>query len=161
MALHPQLDELINAMLPFVQEFHAKAQLAPHAASINTTGEIEGSALVTQDNRNVSVHEALAHFESKFLHAAKAGEIVASAVFFHGVGLAEPGRPAQTEEEARAIVALLEHKAGESVFLVIPYAVSAGAIHYEMGKLIAKPAAVFLVSPSSPKKEIKPWWRIW
>lgn len=157
MALHYQLDELINAMLPFVQQFHSKGQLAPHAASMNNKGEIEGSALVTQDDRNLSVPEALSHFESNFRQAAENEEIVASAIFFHGVGLANPSRPAETEEEARAIVALLEHKLGESVFLLIPYQATASGIQYEMGKLISKSAVVF----NAPTKAPKPWWRIW
>ena len=147
----------MNAMLPLVQQFHAKGQLAPHAASMDNAGEIKGSALVVQDSRTLSVPEALSHFESTFRQAAQASEIVASAVFFHGVGLAEPARHAKTEEEARAIVALLEHKSGDSVFLVVPYESTPGGITYEVGKLIGKPAAVF----SSPVKESKPWWRVW
>ena len=161
MALHSQLDELLNAMLPFVQQFHSKYQLAPHAASMNNAGEIKGSALVTKDNQSLSVAEAISHFELKFRKAAEARAIVASAVFFHGVGLAEPAKPAQTEEEACALVALMEHRSGQSVFLVIPYSATDSGIQYEMGKLIAKPAAVFLAPEAAPNAESKPWWRFW
>ena len=164
MAIHSQLDELIHAMLPFVQEFHAKNQLAPHAASIDLAGEIHGSALVAEDGRHMAVEAAIAHFETTYGQAARAGTIVASAIFFHGVGLPEPARPAQTLDEARAIVALLEHRAGDSVFLVIPYRMAADGIHYEMGKLIKKPAVVF-TAPSSADAPgpgaAKPWWRFW
>lgn len=157
MALHSQLEELINAMLPFVQEFHSKGQLAPHAASMSNAGEIKGSALVTPDDRGLSVPEALSHFQAKFHQAARDKEIIASAVFFHGVGLVEPSRPAETESEARAIVALLEHEVGESVFLVIPYQSTPSGIAYSIGKLVSKPAVVF----TNPKRFPKPWWRIW
>jgi hypothetical protein len=161
MALHPQLDQLINAMLPLVQQCHAEGELAPHAASMSASGEMTGEAFVVKDEtaveRSGSVREALAYFEGKFRKAAQANEIVASAIFFHGVGLAEPARPAQTAEEASALVALLEHRVGESVFLVIPYRVAEVGIQYELGKLVAKPAAVF--SPKQPKA--KPWWRVW
>jgi hypothetical protein len=157
MTLHSQLGELIDAMLPFVQQFHAKGQLAPHAASMNATGQITGSALVTEDHRTFCVPEALAHFESTFRRAAEAGNIVASAVFFHGVGLGDPARPAQTSEEAQAIVALLEHRAGESVFLVTPYHMAQNGIQYQSGKVVPKPASVFL----GAQAPAKPWWRIW
>src|SRR5688500_6353463 len=101
-------------MLPFVQKFHANNQLAPHAASIDLAGEIHGAALVAEDGRHMSVEAAIAHFETTYRQAASAGTIVASAIFFHGVGLMDPARPAQTLDEARAIVALLEHRAGDS-----------------------------------------------
>jgi hypothetical protein len=143
MALHSQLDDLINTMLPVVQQFHAKSQLAPHAACMRTDGTITGSALITNDDRNLSVSEAITHFEAAFREDAQHGRIVASAIFFHGVGLHQPIRPAQTLEEARTLVALLEHAAGESVHLVIPYRVTDKGIEYEMRRLIAKVSAVF------------------
>jgi hypothetical protein len=143
MALHPQLDELIHAMLPVVQQFHSKGQLAPHAASMRQDGDIHGAALVTGDDRNLSVAEAVAYFESTFGEAAKAGEIVASAIWYHGVALFQPIRPADTVEEACTLTALLEHKSGDSVYLVIPYRATDAGIEYELGRLIAKPASVF------------------
>ncbi|MCX9158618.1 hypothetical protein OPU71_21095 [Niveibacterium sp. 24ML] len=157
MALHSQLDDLIGAMLPFVQEFHARSQLAPHAASINVAGEIKGSALVTQDNQQISVAEAISHFETKFRESAASNEIVASAIFFHGVGLSDPARPAENIEDACVIVALLEHKAGDSVYLVVPYERAGDGFAYQMGKLVSKPCAVF----STESKTTRPWWRIW
>lgn len=163
MPIHAQLDELIHAMVPFVQQFHAKGQLAPHAASTNNAGVMEGAALVAEGDKHLSVTEALAHFESNFRAAAEANGIVASAVFFHGTAMSIPPKPAQTAEEASTLVALLEHKAGDSVYLVIPYSRVNGSIEYETGKLFAKPAAVFL----APRTEVphkptpKPWWRVW
>jgi hypothetical protein len=106
MALHSQLDELINTMLPFVQQFHAKNQLAPHAAFINTDGELLGVAITDKDvssDVEFSVLDAITHFELQFQKAAKANEIIASAIFFHGIGIIEPQKPAQTEEEAHTI----------------------------------------------------------
>lgn len=163
MSIHTQLDELIHAMVPFVQQFHSKGQLAPHAASTNNASTIEGSALVAEGGNHLGVVEAVAHFESKFREAAKAGDIVASAVFFHGTELSVPPKPAQTEDEARTLVALLEHKAGDSVYLVIPYSSVNGSIEYGMGKLFTKPAAVFLASQerATAKPTPQPWWRFW
>lgn len=144
MALHSQLDQIINAMLPFVQKFHSQGQLAPHAASLSRSGELIGATLATNDNRRVSVPDTLAHFENQFRQAANADQIIASAVFYHGVGLTTLGTPAQTVEEAGAIVGMLEHKAGDSVYLVIPYHDTDAGIEYELGRLITKPASVFL-----------------
>ena len=87
--------------------------------------------------------------ESKFRDAAEAKEIVASAIFFHGVSIIDPSKPAETEEEARAIVAMLEHQAGDSVFLVIPYEVKEDNIEYQEGKLITKPLSVFRVQKTN------------
>jgi hypothetical protein len=146
MALHSQLDELINTMLPFVQQFHAKNQLAPHAAFINTDGELLGVAITDKDvssDVEFSVLDAITHFELQFQKAAKANEIIASAIFFHGIGIIEPQKPAQTEEEAHTIVVLLEHQIGESVSLIIPYEVVDGTIQYHTGRLISKPISVF------------------
>ncbi|WP_163997444.1 hypothetical protein [Pyxidicoccus caerfyrddinensis] len=155
MTIHHQLSEMIDVVLPNVQNFHSRGQMAPHAASMNGAGQIKGSLLATDNGCHLTVPEALAHFESELRRAAEEGSIVASAIIFHGVGLADPAQPAQTKGEASAIVALLEHEAGDSVFLVIPYQVTRRGIQYEMGKLVRKPAAVFLGAHS----QARPWWR--
>jgi hypothetical protein len=143
MALNSQLDQIIHAMLPVLKQFHSKGQLAPHAASLNLAGDLKGASLVVTGNQSVSVSEALVHFESQFREAATAGQIVASAIFFHGVGLTRIGTPASTIGEASALVGMLEHKAGDSVYLIIPYHFTDSGIEYALGKLIAKPASVF------------------
>lgn len=118
---------------------------------------------MAEGDKHLSVTEALAHFESNFRAAAKAGDIVASAIFFHGTAISITPKAAQTEEEARTLVALLEHKAGDSAYLVIPYSRVNGIVEYETGKLFTKPVAVFLASLEGvpPKPTPKPWWRVW
>jgi hypothetical protein len=148
MVLHAQLDELISTLLPFVKEFHARGQLGAHAASINSDGEVIGSALIVEKDRHLSASEALNYFESTFRQAAQAREIVASGIFYHGVGLADPARAAQTEDEACTLVALLEHQSGQSVIYVVPYRLgepNGSDIVYLEAESIPKPAAIFLV----------------
>lgn len=149
MALHPQLDQIINAMLPLVQDFHAKGQLAPQAASMDNAGEITGNALVTDGDKKLTVREALSHLTSNLRKAASAREIVASAIFYHNTGLDDSDPP--------ALIALLEHVSGDSVLMAIPYHVTSDGIQYELGQLIAKPPEIFL----SPQVTTKPWWRFW
>ncbi len=163
MVLHPQLDELLATLLPFVKQFHARRQFGAHAASINNAGEVIGSALMVERDRHLSASEALNYFESTFRESAQAREIVASGIFYHGVGLSDPARAAQTEDEAGALVALLEHQSGQSLIYVVPYLMGDGSdagdgddgsgddadygsdITYLQGQLIPKPAAIFLV----------------
>ncbi|WP_432240915.1 hypothetical protein [Herbaspirillum robiniae] len=163
MTLHPQLDELIQRVLPVVQSFHSKGMFAPHAATINSAGELSGHALTTDGTTQLSVSETIEHFENKFSNQAKFGEIRAAGIFYHSPGTdATANRvalpPANTTDECRNIVAILEHSLGNSIYLIVPYKGEAQAIEYAVGKLIEKPARIFLSVPSSIKK---PWWRLW
>jgi len=148
MALHAQLGELINRVLPVVQHFHDKGMLAPHAATIDKTGELSGRALTTDGTEELSVSQAIEHFESTFAQLAAVGSIQASGIFYHSSGVdlssgtvALP--PANNTDECRALVALLEHTSGESVYLLVPYTGQAPSIEYAMGKLIEKPSKAF------------------
>lgn len=164
MALHQDLNGMINAMLPIVKQFHGKSQLAPHAASITNDGQVRGSALVKTRKQNIGVSEAVNYFEEEFRKAAEAGTIIASAIFFHGLLMIQPGahpavaaHPAETNKDARSVIALLEHNTGESLYLVIPYKSTPNGIEYELGRLIAKPPRVF----KSVAAARKSWWRFW
>lgn len=163
MALHPELDKLIHRVLPVVQDFHRKAMFSPHAATINMAGELAGHALTTEGTTQLSVAQTIEHFERKFAGQAKLGEIRGSAIFYHspGVGAVENRvslPPANTTEQCRAVVALLEHSSGDSVYLLLPYSGEPPAIEYGVGKLIEKPAGIFRSDPNNAKK---PWWKIW
>lgn len=163
MPLNPQIDVLIQAMLPVVKQFHEKMQLAPHAATMSNVGEISGRAIVNKDNNiQMSVSEAISHFETEFRKLSETGEITASAIFYHGAGVWPPV-PAQTAEEANKIVAILEHKDGDSVYLIIPYVVSNNACEYSLGSLVEKPRVVFSEKAVSINMNLtsRPWWKIW
>jgi hypothetical protein len=149
MALNPQLDELIHLMLPVVQDFHCKGMFAPHAATIDSNGELSGRALTTDGTTPFSVSQAIEHFESEFALQAKSGQIQATGIFYHSPGIyASATRiilpPASTTDECRTVVALLEHSSGDSVYLLVPYSGQPPQIEYDVGKLIEKPSKVFL-----------------
>lgn len=163
MALHQQLDELIQRVLPVVQDFHREGMFAPHAASIDKAGAIAGHALTTDDTTQLSVSQAIEHFEGRFSQLAKSGEIQATGIFYHSLGIDASGNavslpPASNSDECRTLVALLEHASGDSVYLLIPYRGEPPSVEYDVGKLIEKPAKVF-----APKEnqESKPWWKLW
>ena len=66
--------------------------------------------------------------------------------------------PAAAADECRAVVALLEHSSGDSVYLILPCSGEDKAIEYALGKRIEKPAKIFLSEPSTEKS---PWWKLW
>jgi len=150
MALHPQLDEILDAVLPIVQQFQRQSMYAPHAATIDCEGMLAGHALTSDGSNQLSVKEALAHFETSFRELAQAGKISASAIFYHSTGI-DPSSgnlalpPANTLDECRILVGLLEHVSGESVYIVLPYTGHAESIAYATGRLIKKPPKVFVV----------------
>lgn len=163
MPLHPQLDEMIHRVLPVVQDFHRKAMFAPHAATIDASGELSGHTLTTDSSTSLSVAQAIEHFESKFSLQAQSREIQAMGIFYHSLGIDGSVErfslpPANIMDECRTVVALLEHSSGDSAYLVIPYSGSPPQIDYGVGMLIEKPSKVFI---RTPNPEHRPWWKLW
>lgn len=163
MALHPQLDELIHRVLPMVQDFHQRGMFSPHAATIDAAGSVAGHALTTDGSTQLSVQQAIDHFEQKFSLNAERNEIQGAGIFYHSPGVTSSGGrvslpPATTTEECRTLVALLEHASGDSVYLLVPYAGTPPKVEYAVGKLIEKPARVFIRKQSPDRK---PWWKLW
>jgi hypothetical protein len=163
MALHPQLDEIINRVLPVVQDFHGKEMFAPHAATIDKAGALTGRALTNDDSAQLSVTQAIDHFEKSFMQLAVNNEIQASGIFYHSSGIdASASRvslpPATTTDECRTIVALLEQASGESLYLLIPYSGQPPTVEYAVRKLIEKPSKVFV---NNGVPQAKPWWKLW
>lgn len=161
MSLHTQLEELLNRVMPVVKQFHSKAMYAPHAATMDSAGDVTGRAFTSDGTSNLTVGQSLVHFESGFAELARKNEIHASGIFYHGAGMNSSSGvlelpPAETEGECVAVVGLLEHISGQSVYLYIPYSGERDAIEYATGKLIAKPQKVFAVAPTQ-----QPWWKIW
>lgn len=159
MALHPQLDKLISGMLPIVQDFHRNGMFAPHAATIDRQGDLFGHALV-EETEESTASQAIEHFESKFGLQARRGEIQASGIFYHSPGIDASDNkvflpPASTTDECKAIVALLEHSCGNSVYLFIPYSGQPPQVEYDDGQLIEKPPKVFI--PKTPFKNERMW----
>ena len=149
-ALHPQPDELIDTLLPLLKQFHAAGQMGAHAGAIINAGEVIGSALTVCSDQFVSAEHALGSLESMFRQDAQAGKIVATGVFYHGIGLSNPGLAARFDSAAKALVALLEHRLGDLFVLVIPYSRSELGIESNNARLFAKPATLFADPSSTP-----------
>lgn len=163
MALHAQTDELIQQMMGIVKHFHSKEMLSPHAGTINAQGVFSGTALTSDGSTQLTVAQSLAHFETSFKNLALDAKIVASGIFYHGVGVqVEDNRvtlpPANALDECRAVVGLLEHNSGDSFYLVVSYEGTGNNIQYASGKLIEKQPFVFVSNSTTP---VKPWWKIW
>ncbi len=162
MAIHSQLDELIGRVLPVVQDFHRKAMFAPQAASIDKEGAVKGHALMNDGTSKLTVAQAIDHFERDFSSKAASDAIVATGIFYHSPGIDTSSGsvvlpPANTVDECRTLVALLEHSAGDSVYLLIPYRGEPPSVEYEVGKLVEKPPKIFI----RPEVAQKPWWKLW
>jgi hypothetical protein len=136
---------------------------APHAATIDAAGSVAGHALTTDGTAQLSVSQAIEHFERKFAERANMNQIQGTGIFYHSPGIdSSTGSvslpPAMTTDECRTLVALLEHASGNSVYLLIPYSGEPPAVEYAVGKLIDKPSKIFV---AKPRQEIKPWWKLW
>jgi len=155
--LEEELLALVNNQLNFLKSLHLSGSLAPLAAGMDRQGEINGLALTTKDPAadERSVEDALNVFREKFQDAARQGELVACAIFYHGCH--GPGKgaltvaPAQTIADADCIVVLLDHCDGQAIAGVIQYTESPdGGWRYAPAYYVPKPPAVFVDSIGGP-----------
>ena len=154
--LHPQLEQLVDGMLPTVKHFQSRSMYSPHAATIDREGHLSAKALTSDGSKQFTVAQTIDYFTVNFRKLAQSGQIVASGIFYHSRGVdTSSGKvvlpPASTIEECVALVALLEHASGQSLYLLLPYSNASGAVQYATGRLIQKPASVFVPEqPSGP-----------
>jgi len=144
MQLGSQLNELLEALLPLVERFHAQGDLAPNAAFINAAGEICGLAFVSDDATGMTVAEALERMEARLQALAATKDIVASAVFYHAVSLEKELRPAAYASEAATLIGMLEDADGRSFYFAMPYTSGSSGPVYQRARLIERPATVFV-----------------
>lgn len=153
---HPELMTLVESQFEILKTFQQSGSLAPVVASMKPSGEIQTALGVNQDvwnSRHIETDTrdsivffplgedemtpagAISFFVKKFRAAAHNGEIVASAIFFHGIYDPESARlglkPAEIGEEPDCIVAQLDHRMSQAISLVIRYTRdSNGEYHY-------------------------------
>lgn len=153
---HPELMTLVESQFEILKTFQRDGSLAPVVASMKPSGEIQTALVVNQEvwnSRHIETDArdsivffpqgegettpagAVAFFVEKLRTAARNGEIVASAIFFHGIYDPESARlglkPAETGEEPDCIVAQLDHRMSQAISLVIRYSRdSNGEYHY-------------------------------
>lgn len=113
---HPDLDELINVVLPFAQNMLGRhGEFYPFGASKSADGEIANVAAYTEDERPSS-NEVVDRLISGFRTQANSNELGAAAVCFD-VRVTPPGEPKETD----AICVRLEHLEGDAVQVFLPY----------------------------------------
>ena len=113
---HPDLDELMNALLPFAQEMLRKhGAFYPFAGSMSTAGEIAQVGGYTGDEQSPT-KEVIDLLVGGLGEEARLGEIRAAAVCLD-VRTIPPGKSEKTD----AICVRLEHLNGESVDVFLPY----------------------------------------
>jgi hypothetical protein len=137
---------LVENQREMLQRLLQSNSLAPVAITMKPSGAIQTAMLLDQhawENHIVEVDlsdsivfypegerektpaGAIAFFVEKFRAAARNGEIVASAIFFHALYDAENARlglkPGEVGEEPNCIVAQLDHRLSQAISLVIRY----------------------------------------
>jgi hypothetical protein len=113
---HPDLDNLLNALLPFAQQMLAKhGEFYPFGATMSTDGQIVLAAVYDDDERPPSQQliDSTAH---EFRQQAAAGEIRAAGICYD-VRTILPGETEKTD----AICLGLEHQAGQCMSVFLPY----------------------------------------
>src|SRR5438105_14493523 len=113
---HPDLDELLSAVIPFAQEMLAKhGEFFPFGASIGARGEVACVAGETGDEQPDS-QELIALLTKGFRDEAKRGEIRAAALCY-GARIVPPGQT----EKLDAIAIRSEHQNGEAIDAYLHY----------------------------------------
>ena len=113
---HPDLEELLNALVPFAQEMLSKhGEFYPFGASVDAKGEVACVAGETGEEQPDS-QEVIELLVQGFRAEAKRGEIRAAGICYDA-RIVPPGR----KERSDAIAVRLEHKKGEALEAYVPY----------------------------------------
>jgi hypothetical protein len=113
---HPDLEELLNALIPFAQEMLSKhGEFYPFGASIDAKGEVTAQAAETGEE-NPDSQEVIAMLLAGMRAEAERGEIRAAGICYDS-RVVPPGKTEKTD----AIACRLEHRSGEAVQTFVPY----------------------------------------
>lgn len=113
---NPDLDELLNALLPFAQQMLAEhGEFLPFGAVMRADGTIAAVAGDTGDEQPPS-EQVVGVLVSGFRQQASKGEIKAAGVCLD-VKVSHPDGSGTTD----AVCARLEHASGEAVEVYLPY----------------------------------------
>jgi len=113
---HPDLDEILNSLLPFAQQMLAKyGAFHPFAASMNQEGKVALVAGYTGDEHPPS-QEVIDLLTDGLRQSARQGEIRAAGICLD-VRTIPPGQTQKVD----AICAQLEHENGDAVDAYLPY----------------------------------------
>lgn len=113
---HPDLDQLLNTLLPFVQQTLAKyGEFIPFGLSMKIDGTIIANAACNGREHSLS-QEIIDLMADGFCQSATSGEIRAAGICYD-VRIVPPGQTKKTD----AICVSLEHQSGNAVDIFIPY----------------------------------------
>lgn len=113
---HPDLDQLLDALLPFAQKcLVERGEFYPFGAVLSRTGELVLQAAHAGDDPPPAL-EALETLEGTHRNQAANGEIRAA-----GLCVAVRTQPPGQTKKIDAIHVGLEHQTGESVSVFLPY----------------------------------------
>lgn len=113
---HPQLEELLNGILPFAQKMLADhGSFFPYGSMITKEGEIV-SLSATDGTEQPSPAKLIEDLTQAFRAKGQAGELLAAGLC-HDVRIQVPG----ATEKSDAICVALEHATGEAINVFVPY----------------------------------------
>lgn len=113
---HPDLDDLLNVMVPFAQQMLAKhGEFYPFGSAINADGKVEALAAYEGDE-HPPPHRLIDLLTRVIREEAAAGNIRAAAICYD-VRTIPPGQSEKTD----AICVSAEHQNGEAADVYLPY----------------------------------------
>lgn len=113
---HPDLNNLLNAILPFAQQMLAKhGEFYPCGSTMKTDGQIVAEA-VYDGNEHPPSQQLIDMLTQIFKRQAAAGQIRAAAICYD-VRTIPPGQSQKTD----AICVDMEHQSGQCARIYLPY----------------------------------------
>ena len=113
---HPDLDQLLNALLPFAQQMLAKhGEFYPFGSSMALDGQIAAEAAY-DGNEQPPSQTLIEMLTQAFKQRAEAGHLRAAGICYD-IRTIPPGQTEKTD----AICVSLEHQGGDAVDVCVPY----------------------------------------
>ncbi len=126
-----EAEELVNAVLPRAEDMLiARGEFFPFGSAVTVDGEITQLA-VGDEHRDSSIEDVVEALKGKLRNGADTNAYRATALVFP-IQAQLPG----SDDETEAVAIALDHQANYSVVLIIPYALSDGAV--EFGEAVAQ-----------------------
>ena len=126
-----EAEELVNAVLPRAEDMLiARGEFLPFGGAVTVDGEITQLA-VGDEHRDSSIEDVIEALKGKLRNGADTNTYRATALVFP-IQAQLPG----SDDETEAVAIALDHQANYSVVLIIPYALSDGAV--EFGEAVAQ-----------------------
>ena len=114
---HPDLDNLLNAILPFAQQMLAKhGEFYPFGSAMTNSGEIVAQGAALESNDHPASQPLIELMTQAFRKQALAGQIRAAGICYD-VRTIPPGESVKTD----AICVTLESNTGQCVSVFVPY----------------------------------------